>query len=313
LNNPAKTLEIKREITKLKRSFMPDLIHRNSVGVGDLFNLMTPGIHPAPLLVTLHGKWLPQADMVVSQTLQAASWVIGCSQTILNVGAQLVPNISERSSIIYNAVEKPDLATSPLPWDPPVLLCLGRMARVKGFDLVLTALATLIRDFPTVRLIMAGDGPERHALEQQAHDLGLRNSVDFHGWVHPKSVPELINTATIVLMPSRFESLPLTALQAAQMNRPVIATCVGGLPEVITHNQTGLLVEPENSQALTSAVSDLLGNPAHAVHLGQAAGIRASTYFSWERHIDSYAVLYRKLVTRWRESRTELKTLQSTP
>jgi glycogen(starch) synthase len=187
------------------------------------------------------------------------------------------------------------------------------MANVKGFDLVLTALSTLIREYPTVRLIMAGDGPERATLEKQANALGLKDAVEFRGWVHPDSVPALINTATIVLMPSRFESLPLVALQAAQMNRPVIATCVGGLPEVITHNQTGLLVEPENSQALTSAVSDLLGNPAHAVHLGQAAGIRASTYFSWERHIDSYAVLYRKLVTRWRESRTELKTLQSTP
>jgi glycogen(starch) synthase len=292
---------------------MPDLLHRNSVGVGDLFNLMTIGINPVPLLVTLHGKWLPQADKVVFQTLQAASWVTGCSQTILNVGATLAPDISKRSAIIYNAVEKPDLIPSSLPWDPPVLLCLGRMANVKGFDLVLTALSTLIREYPTVRLIMAGDGPERATLEKQANALGLKDAVDFRGWVHPDSVPALINTATIVLMPSRFESLPLLALQAAQMNRPVIATQVGGIPEVINHNQTGLLIEPENSRTLAFAISYLLGNPARTVRLGEAAGFKHSTDFSWERHIDRYADLYRKLVTQWRECHTELNPLESSP
>jgi len=296
LNNPLKTLEIKRDISKLKRSFMPDLIHRNSVGVGDFFLLTTANVHPAPFLVTLHGKWLPQANALVTQTLRAASWVVGCSTTILKFGQTLVPEISSYSSIVYNAMEDPGLLPTPLPLYEPRLLCLGRMATVKGFDLALRAMVSLMKRFPDVRLSMAGDGPERSTLEKQAAELGIRDKVDFLGWVHPDNVPALINMATIVVMPSRFESFPIAALQAAHGSRPVVGTRVGGLPEVIVHNITGLLVDEENSDELASAITYLLDHPAKAVQMGQAGRARVKTDCSWREHIDTYEGLYRKLI-----------------
>ena len=82
-------------------------------------------------------------------------------------------------------------------------------------------------------------------MEQQAAKQGIGHAVEFTGWIDPEQVPALINHATLIVMPSREDSLPLVALEAARMARPVVATRVGGLPEIVVHQETGLLVEPE--------------------------------------------------------------------
>jgi glycogen(starch) synthase len=144
-------------------------------------------------------------------------------------------------------------------------------------------------------LIIAGDGALRAELQQQAADLGIASAVDFLGWVPPENVPALINTSTIVLVPSRQEALGLVALEAAAMARPIVATRVGGLPEVVVHEETGLLVEPENTGALAEAVCFLLENREAAVRMGQAARARAQAVFNWKRHVDAYDELYQQL------------------
>jgi glycogen(starch) synthase len=177
------------------------------------------------------------------------------------------------------------------------LLCLGRLAPEKGFDLALTALASLIERFPHIRLVIAGDGPARTDLEQQAAKLGLAHVVDFIGWVAPDKVPALLNTATVVVMPSWREGLPLVALEAALMARPVVATRVGGLPEVVVHGQTGLLIEKEDSDGLAKAIAFLLEHPETATQMGQAAQQRAQEVFNSEQCVNAYDALYQKLIT----------------
>jgi glycogen(starch) synthase len=290
-------VEIRQKVAALKRSFSPDLIHINAVDIGNFFHLLTANVIPAPVLVTLHGEWLPRQNGVVRQTLSAADWVAGCSQAILNKGRELVPDIISRSSVIHNGLEAPPLLPMPLPFEQPRLLCLGRLSPEKGFDLALTAFAAVVRQFPQARLAIAGNGPARMQLEQQAAMLGIRHRVDFLGWVRPGDVPSLINSASIVLMPSRQESLPLVALEAALMARPVVATRIGGLPEVVLHEQTGLLVDTEDAQALADAVSFLLRHPELAGNLGKTARNRVEQLFSWKSHVDSYDALYRKLIT----------------
>jgi glycogen(starch) synthase len=288
-------MEVKRQVADLKRLFAPDLIHMNASGRDDFFHLTTANAYPAPLLVILHGEWVSQADPIMRRILHGSDWVVGCSKAILDKGQQLAPEIIPRSSNIHNAVEAPSLSVEPLPILPRVL-CLGRLSNEKGFDLALTAFSSIAKRFPYLRLIVAGDGPERAALTKQAAEMGVKDVVDFLGWVAPEQVPALINTATMVVMPSRLESLPLTALQAAHMARPVVGARVGGLPEVVADQQTGLLVEKENSQALANAIASLLEHPETAKQMGQAAQERAQKKFDWERHVNAYDRLYRKLV-----------------
>jgi glycogen(starch) synthase len=287
-------VEIRRKVVQLKQSFAPELVHINAVSRGDFFHLTTNSCR-TPLLVTLHGKWEKQIEPVVEQTLRKADWVAGCSAAILDQGRQLVPEITSRSSVIYNGLEMPRLALEPLPFEPPRIICLGRLAPEKGLDVALAAFVSVLARFPEARLMIAGDGALRDELRQQAADLNVARAVDFVGWVAPEAVPALINTSTIVLMPSREESLPLVALDAAAMARPIVATRVGGLPEVVAHRETGLLVETEDRRGFAEAISFLLENREAAVRMGEAARVRAKILFNWDGHVDAYDQLYQKL------------------
>jgi glycogen(starch) synthase len=289
-------VEVRQQVVAVKRSFAPDLIHINGVGeASDFFHLTTTQAHKAPVLVTLHNPWLSQADAIVAQTLRQAAWVVGVSASILERACQLAPEIGRRSSVIYNAVPAPVLAPQPLPFCAPRLLCLGRLAPEKGMDVVISAFRMLVERFPQVRLTIAGDGPLRSDLERQAVHDGIHHAVDFIGWVVPEKVSELINKHTLVLMPSREEPFGLVALQSALMSRPIVATRVGGLPEVVAHGETGFLVESEDAVSLADAAALLLSRPDLAEKFGQAARRRAQAVFGWEQQVSSYDALYRKL------------------
>ena len=180
----------------------------------------------------------------------------------------------------------------------PLLLCVGRLVHDKGFDVALQGFALLAERFPDVRLAIAGDGPQRGVLEAEAEALGVGERVQFMGWLGSQSVLSVMATASVVLMPSRREGLPLVAIQAAQMARPVIAADVGGLPEVVAHGVTGLVVPPEDSGALAQAVGWVLENAEAAEEMGRAARTRASVLFSWDRYVNVADALYREIVGR---------------
>ena len=293
-------VQVRKKVMELKRDFAPNLVHINRIDPSIFFYHFTRSAAATPLIVTLHGEWPSNCDGLVTKTLRAADWVTGCSHAILETGRQLVPDISRRSSLIYNGIEPPPVLPGPLPFDAPRLLCLGRLAPEKGFELAVSAFAAIFRSFPRARLLIAGDGAERARLEQQAAQQGVRQHVDFLGWVKPRDVWSLINACTAVLMPSQNESLPLVALEAALMARPVIATRVGGLPEVVVHEHTGLLVEPDSAPALADALRFLLRHPALAIQMGRAARSRAQQMFSWQNHVESYDRLYRGLTAKLR-------------
>lgn len=294
--NLALLIQIKQKIVKLKAIFAPELVHINAVGIDNFFHMLTNDSHSPSLLVTLHGEWLSGEDGLVSRTLRDANWVVGCSAAIIEKGRQLVPEIYTHSSIIHNALEVPGLTPESLLFDEPRLLCLGRLSHEKGFDLAMTAFGKVVSRFPKTRLIIAGDGEERVNLEREIKKIGLTDFVELVGWVAPEEVPRLINSCTMVVVPSRKETFGLAALESALMGRPVVATGVGGLPEVVVHEQTGLLVENENSDALAEGVLFLLNNPEAARQMGQRARCRAIEKFSWDQYVDSYDALYKKLI-----------------
>jgi glycogen(starch) synthase len=198
----------------------------------------------------------------------------------------------------------------PLPLDPPILLYLGRLVKEKGIDVAISAFPRILARFPQTRMVIAGDGPERPSLEQQARSLGIRDSVDFLGWVSPDEVSDLINTASVVVIPSRWEEpFGFVALEAGLMARPVVATRVGGLQEIIVHSKTGLLVANEDKQELSEAIMVLLGNLSMAEQIGQTARCHVIEKFSLQQCVNAYDSLYQKLgnVTVEPKSRNLLK------
>jgi len=290
----------RRQVAELKSTFRPDLVHMNGVNPSGLFHLQTLGAHPSPLLVTMNQEILPGegagSQTLVGRVLSAADWVSCVSAAVLDQVRQWLPETTRRSSVIYTGMEMPVLSASSPPNDAPRLLCVGRLVPAKGFDVALRAIAQIIDRFPQLRVVVAGDGPERPHLEQQAAVLGLSEAVEFLGWVEPTEVPDLINSATAVLLPSRREGLPVVAVQAALLGRPIVATRVAGLPELVIHRETGLLVDRENAGALAEAVTSLLDDPAASAQMGQAARRRAEEVFSWSHCVSAHDALYRELV-----------------
>jgi len=207
--------------------------------------------------------------------------------------------ITARSSVIYNGLEPPAVLPTPLRWEPPLLLCLGRLVPEKGFDVAIVGLASLRERFPGIRMVIAGDGPSRADLEHLAESVGVAEAIEFVGWVAPDGVPDLINKASVVVVPSRWaEPFGLVALEAALMERPVVAARVGGLPEVVLDGVTGLLFPRDDAQGLAAAVGTLLGEPRRTADFGRAARARAEETFSLLRAADEYEAMYHQLTRR---------------
>jgi len=295
-------VSICQQVASLKRDFKPDLIHLHVGGasVSSYFHLRTMRNYPVPTLISLHGLGpeLPQQTPLTKQLLTSGDWVAAVSGAILKQARDFLPSITPRSSVVYDGLDTPALPPTPLDFSHPKLLCLGRLTSEKGFDTAVAAFAEVVRDVPHARLMIAGDGPERPSLEETAQTLGLETAVEFLGWVAPDRVPALINEATLILVPSRYEAFGLVALEAAHMARPVVASRVGGLPEVVVDGETGMLVEPDDPTALARAIVTLLRDREQADRLGRAARERASRLFSLERCVDAYESLYHMIGTK---------------
>jgi len=283
----------------VKRQFAPDLIHLNASEPGLFFHYLTRDVCPSATLVTVHLLLdeVRSPDSLFARAFERAGWVTAVSSAMLGKAIYLAPAIARRSSVVYNALRQPAEAPAPLPFDGPCLLCIGRVSREKGFDLALEAFATVVARFPAARLVIAGDGPERAGLERRAGEMALQRPVEFTGWVAPHSVPALMNGATVVLVPSRWEEpFGLVALQAAQMGRPVVAARAGGLPELVLDGETGLLFAKDDIAGLADGIVRLLSDPAFAERLGAAARVRCDREFDFDRMVDAYDALYRRLV-----------------
>ena len=298
--DPATVMRVRRDVEKTIQSFAPDLIHLYSIGSVLFFLKQLLRKREIPMVVTLHNQLTPSQsryhNTVLTETLSMASWVASCSESALTEARELVPAIRARSSVIRNAFDFGTFAPEPVPSRPMNLLCLGRLVPQKGFDAAISTVCAVRERFPDVRLQIVGEGPERPRLEQQVRSSGLRDIVSFPGQVSPDHVPGIIDRAGIVLMPSLFEGLPVVAIEAALVGRPLIATRVGGISEIVRHGKTGLLTEPGDLQEFIDATTSLLEAPELAARMGAAARRRARSQFSWSAHREAYSQLYERML-----------------
>jgi len=173
------------------------------------------------------------------------------------------------------------------------LLVAANLVRRKGVDVLLDAFAALATRAHCA-LWIAGDGPERAALEAAATRLGVAEQVSFLG--RRGDVPDLLEACDVFVLPSRQEGLGVAALEAMARARPVLASAVGGLAEIVIPEQTGLLVPPGDAAALASALERLVRDPALARRLGAAGAKRVAEHFLAEQMVAGYETLYREIL-----------------
>jgi glycogen(starch) synthase len=286
------------DVAGLKRRIAPDVVHVNVSDASGFFHLRTRAAHPSPtvvsLRVTVGGGG---AAALLSDLLRSADAVTGVSAAALAAAVDACPEVGPRSRVILNALPDP-LRPAVEPAPGPVLVGAGRLVGDKGFDVAIRALPAVRERFPGAVLRLAGDGPARTELEALAAGLGVADAVELLGWVAPDLLPDVAAQGSVVLVPSRWEeAFGLVALQAMQVGRPVVASRVGGLPEVVDDGVTGTLVGADDVDALSRAVVALLDDPEGAARMGSAGRERAARAFGFERYVDEHLALYAELVS----------------
>jgi glycogen(starch) synthase len=292
-------LRVELEILRFAREFDPDLVHSHDAGPVLWMYRRAARRERRPLVVTLHNvmtRKFASVLVVLAKMLRDADWVTGVSQAVVDDVLSYERSVASRMSVITNGIVPPVVEVSPIPEGPPRLLCMGRLDEQKGFELAIAALAPVREHHPDVRLVIAGDGPERNGLIATACRLGVDDSVDFLGTVSRSRVATLFRECAAVVMPSRFEGLPLVALEAAWAGRPVVAADVPGLSEAVVPGETALMVPPEDPNALAGTIVRLLDAPDRGGELGRKARTVAAARYSLDRCVDEYEALYNRVV-----------------
>ena len=174
----------------------------------------------------------------------------------------------------------------------PLVGLIGRLEEQKGHVYMLEAWPSVLAEFPDARLLLVGDGSLRGALERRAQDLGIADSVRFAGF--RSDVPRVLDALDVLALPSLYEGMPLTAIEASAMAKPVVATAVDGTPEVIREGRTGRLVPPRDVVALSRALRSVLRDPAAAQRMGSAGRDLVFNRFDLTRQVDATARVYRE-------------------
>lgn len=173
------------------------------------------------------------------------------------------------------------------------LMYVGGLLKGKGIHVLVGALPRIVRASPNVRLIVVGSGPYRDALAKMVDDLGLGTAVSFAGVIAYKRVPSYLAAADIFVFPSLTEASPRAVLEAMSMRLPIVASLVGGIPEMVVEGETGALVPPGDEERLASAVIELVGSPESRIRMGRQARALVQQKFEFEQNLCEYQQILR--------------------
>jgi glycosyltransferase involved in cell wall biosynthesis len=181
-----------------------------------------------------------------------------------------------------------------------IVMTAGRLHRQKGYDHLIHAMPIVQAAFPGVKLLILGEGDEEKNLKKLADSLELTEKIIFMG-LRPDVGP-LLSCSEVFVLPSRWEGLPNALLEAMAAGKPVVATEVGGIPELVLQGVTGVLVPLGNIMALAEAIMGLLSDEKRALLMGAAGRQRVQQCFSMHAMISKTEALYQELLTRKKPS-----------
>lgn len=218
--------------------------------------------------------------------------VAGVSEAIAHYMVHDIGIAAGKVCTVHNGIPVESAAAAPRaqPEGEAVFLTVGRLAAVKNHALMLRAFRAALDAGARARLRIAGEGPERAAIEAQAASLGLGSAIEMLGF--RDDIPELLRGADVFLLTSRYEGISVALLESMRAGLPVIATRVGGIPETVRDGETGLLFGADDEAGIAKAIGELAGDRARREALGRKARELLHGEFSLERMTDRYLEFY---------------------
>jgi len=307
------------QLAKIFRKVRPDIVHMHKYKDSILGSIVARGMRVPHVVRVIHGMPEPfrgmqslkmTAYLLVDQcvTRRLIDKVIAVSRDIQGALMQILE--ADHVVCIHNGI---DLETVHIViqrqemrrrWhvddETIVIGTVGRLVPVKGHATLLEALHILRTSELHVKLLLVGDGPLRAQLEADVIRLGLEQAVIFAG--HQEKSYDFINMMDIFVLPSLHEGIPMVLLEALALVRPVIASRVGGIPEVVSHGVSGLLVNPADADALATGLLEMMRDPVKAAAFGDAGRRQVEREFDAGRMANRTAVMYRSLVNEPRKA-----------
>ncbi|MFC1643538.1 glycosyltransferase [Chlamydiota bacterium] len=171
----------------------------------------------------------------------------------------------------------------------------GRLHKQKGYEYLLKAAALLKKDLSDFSLLIVGDGPLKNDLVLLSKSLKIEDLVIFTGF--RSDIANILNAIDIFVLPSVWEGFGLVVAEAMALSKPVVATNVDGVPEIVEDGVTGFIVEPENPEIIAKRIKDILDNPEKMDEMGKEGRIRVEDFFTVDRMVDGVENLYYKFST----------------
>ena len=249
------------------------------------------------------GVRLPQRQRGLCMLLNASDSIVTPSDSYSRCVRDVWPEIrDDAAATIPNGINPDELGysstTSDTATEPPYILSILHMVQYKGVDVLIRAFAALRAEFPSVSLKLISGGPQQDEYRALAANLGISDRVEFLGARERPEVASQVRGCTLFVLPSRSnsESFGISAAEAMAVDRAVIGSRVGGLPELIVDEVTGILVPPGDVDALTGAMRRLLVDAPLREQLGQSAGLRVRRDFLWAKTGELYEAIFRRAV-----------------
>lgn len=293
------TVRSARALARLARAADATLIHAN--GTRAMAYAAAAGRLAAR--PTIWHVRIAESDGLVDRALcAAATAVIATSRAVARrfawAGAKvrLVPNGVDLKRFAPRPPSAALRASLGVPPSAPVALSIGRHVPEKGYRHLVDAALLVERARAGVRWVLVGDGELSHELEAQARRLGLAGAMHFAGW--RDDVADVLALADVFVLPSESEGFGRVLVEAMAMGRAIVATAVGGVPDVVIAEETGLLIPPADPSALAEAVRVLLDDLPRAARLGAAGRARAEAIFSLGAHVDGVERVYDEVLGR---------------
>jgi glycosyltransferase involved in cell wall biosynthesis len=267
-------------MARVLRDFKPDVVYVHFLTINALYTLLLHYALRFTLIVSARGndiQGIPQRSRLqrwmLVQLYRRADAALFCSTYVQRDAAPYLKNISPHAYVgVVGDGFDPDEFRSPRTYEnsSPYILAMGRLVHKKGFDLLIRAFAQIAPEFPRVQLLIAGDGEERHALENLIDELKMRGRVVLLGFCDRATSLALFWGCEFFVLSSRLEPFGIVVAEAMAAHKAVLATRSGGVIDLMRPGENGLLVEPA-SDALANGMRQLLAHPAETRAMGERA------------------------------------------
>lgn len=249
----------------------------------------SPGVD-IPGFEARYAALYPFLSPVIKTVWRAARWNIVSSEMHRDLMHKADPRSQPR--IIPNGVDTKRFSLTPYrsPNSAPVILCVARLVKRKGIEVLLGAFSGLLKSGASARLRLVGQGDDEPFLKRRCQELGVADTVEFLGAAVREQMPGLYQTADLFVLASENEGMSNAALEALACGLPLVLTNVGGASELIAHNENGFIVPVGDSQALQTALERIVGSAELRQRMSAASRARSSRY-SIDRVLDEYLEL----------------------